>query len=288
LPGEVQTAVARLTGVPATSAHPIGGSVYEVRLDNGDRLIAKRYQDGNEVLAEACSLRWLAEPKAVRIPRVRVHDDRWLLTDFVPPGHATPAAAEVLGRSLAALHDAGAPAFGTPPIGGPEVATIGMTRMLNVECDTWPEFYARYRIEPYLNEAVDQGKFHSSEAQVLTRVIDKIEELAGPAEPPARLHGDLWSGNVHWGSDGRAWLIDPAAHGGHRETDLAMLRLFGCPNLQRIIDAYREHSPLAEGWKSRVHLHQLFPLLVHTVLFGGTYASQAVSAAQAALAQRKA
>lgn len=283
MPSEVQSAVSRLTGVAATSAHPIGGSVYEVRLENGDRLIAKKYRQQNEVLAEACSLRWLAEPKAVRIPRVREHDDHWLLTDFVAPGSATPAAAEALGRNLAILHDAGAPAFGSPPSGGPEDATIGMASMANVECEMWPEFYARYRIEPYLKKAVDQGKFHSSETQILTRVIDNIEELAGPAEPPARLHGDLWSGNVHWGADGRAWLIDPAAHGGHRETDLAMLRLFGCPNLQRIIDAYREQSPLAEGSRSRVHLHQLFPLLVHTVLFGGTYASQTVSAAQAAL-----
>jgi fructosamine-3-kinase len=288
LASEVQSAVSRLTGVPATSAHPIGGSVYEVRLENGDRLIAKRYDYANDVIAEACSLGWLAEPKAVRIPKVRMYDDRWLLTDFIPPGHATPATAELLGRNLAILHDAGAPAFGSPPNGGPEDATIGMARMLNVECDGWPEFYARYRIEPYLKKAVDQGKFHSSEAQILTRVVESIEDLAGPAEPPARLHGDLWSGNVHWGADGRAWLIDPAAHGGHRETDLAMLRLFGCPNLQRIIDSYRESSPLAEGWKSRVHLHQLFPLLVHTVLFGGTYASQTVSAAQDALARRRA
>lgn len=287
MPSEVQSAASRLTGVPATSSHPIGGSVYEVRLETGARLIAKRYQQENDVIAEACGLRWLAEPRAVRIPRVRGHDEGWLVTDFVVPGSPTPAAAEALGRNLAILHAAGAPAFGSPPSGGPEDATIGMARMINVECDTWPEFYARYRIEPYLRKAVDQGKFDSAEARLLSRVIEGIEALAGPTEPPARLHGDLWSGNVHWGADGRAWLIDPAAHGGHRETDLAMLRLFGCPYLQRIIDAYRDHSPLADGWKSRVHLHQLFPLLVHTVLFGGTYASQTVSAAQAALAQRR-
>jgi fructosamine-3-kinase len=90
----------------------------------------------------------------------------------------------------------------------------------------------------------------------------------------------LWSGNVLWGADGRAWLIDPAAHGGHRETDLAMLRLFGCPHLERVLAAYQETVPLAGGWMERVGLHQLFPLLVHTVLFGRGYAEQAVAAAR--------
>jgi hypothetical protein len=77
------------------------------------------------------------------------------------------------------------------------------------------------------------------------------DRLAGPAEPPARLHGDLWSGNVHADSEGRAWLIDPSAYGGHREVDLAMLRLFGAPS-ERLFSAYEELTPLAEGWEERV------------------------------------
>jgi fructosamine-3-kinase len=88
---------------------------------------------------------------------------------------------------------------------------------------------------------------------------------------------------VHWG-DGQAWLIDPAAHGGHRETDLAMLHLFGCPHLERLVAAYEGVNPLADGWRERIALHQLFPLLVHTVLFGRGYATQAVAAAHHALA----
>ncbi len=108
------------------------------------------------------------------------------------------------------------------------------------------------------------------------------EDLAGPAEPPARLHGDLWSGNVLWAADG-VWLIDPAAHGGHRETDLAMLALFGLPHLDRVLAAYAEAAPLADGWRDRVPLHQLFPLVVHATLFGGGYGAQAAAAARAAL-----
>lgn len=102
----------------------------------------------------------------------------------------------------------------------------------------------------------------------------RLTSLAGPDEPPARLHGDLWSGNVVWGHDG-AVLVDPAAHGGHRETDLAMLALFGLPHLQRLVDAYDEERPLADGWQDRQPLHQLFPVLVHAAMFGSAYGRRA-------------
>ncbi len=149
----------------------------------------------------------------------------------------------------------------------------------------WPGWYAEHRLAPYLRGAVDGGALRPSEAAVVERVCERLPELAGPAEPPARLHGDLWSGNVLWAGDGRVWLIDPAAHGGHRETDLAMLRLFGCPHLERVLAGYREAAPLADGWADRVGLHQLFPLLVHAVLFGRGYGEQAVAVAREALAR---
>jgi fructosamine-3-kinase len=109
-------------------------------------------------------------------------------------------------------------------------------------------------------------------ASAVERICERIDQLAGPREPVARLHGDLWSGNVLAGRDGRPWLIDPAAYGGHREVDLAMLGLFGGPS-RRFFDAYAEVWPLADGWEERAGLWQLFPLLVHAVLFGGGYAS---------------
>jgi fructosamine-3-kinase len=214
----------------------------------------------------------------VRLPRVLGSDDRWVIMELVPDGRPDPAAAEAFGHNLAALHVAGAPAFGAPPPGGPVDAWIGMAPMRNEPGDTWPSWYARHRIEPYLRRA----RFDAPSARVIERVCERIDEFAGPPEPPARLHGDLWSGNVLW-APGGVWLIDPAAHGGHRETDLAMLALFGCPHLDRILGAYQESAPLAPGWRERVPLHQLFPLLVHTVLFGGGYAAQTVTAANAAL-----
>ncbi|MER7083057.1 fructosamine kinase family protein, partial [Saccharopolyspora kobensis] len=210
------------------------------------------------------------------------HSERWLVTEHIAEAAPTAAAAEQLGRGLADLHAAGAPAFGAAPPDGPVDAWIGLAPMRNETAPDWPAFYATHRIEPYLRKAVDSGVLSTADGSVISQVCADIDRLAGPAEPPARLHGDLWSGNVHWGND-RAWLIDPAAHGGHRETDLAMLHLFGCPHLDRIVAAYEENRPLAEGWRDRIALHQLFPLLVHAVLFGTGYAAQAVRAARSAL-----
>ena len=154
--------------------------------------------------------------------------------------------------------------------------------MRNVPAVDWAPWYAEHRVAPYLRTARDTGALTCEEAGVVERVCARLPALAGPPEPPARLHGDLWSGNVLWARDG-AWLIDPAAHGGHRETDLAMLALFGCPHLDAVLGSYAEAAPLADGWRARVPLHQLFPLLVHVVLFGRGYAGQAVAAARAAL-----
>ena len=205
-----------------------------------------------------------------------------LVTALVPAGRPSPAAAADLGRRLAVLHGAGAPAFGAGPPGSPADAWIGRAPMHNVAGPDWAPWYAEHRVAPYLRAARDAGDLTGAEAAVVERVCARLPELAGPPEPPARLHGDLWSGNVLWSADG-AWLIDPAAHGGHRETDLAMLALFGCPHGETVLAAYDEAAPLAAGWRGRVPLHQLFPLLVHVVLFGRGYAAQAVGAARAAL-----
>lgn len=276
-------AVARLTGRRAVWERPMGGALTEVGLDGGGVVVAKRGGGPDAVRAEAAGLRWLAGAGTVRVPAVHGHDGNWLVTDRVPAGRPTAGGADRFGRDLAGLHAAGAPAFGAPPPGGPVEAAIGLAPMLNVTGTDWPLWYAEHRVLPYLRRAVDDGTLRPGEADVIERVCARLPALAGPAEPPARLHGDLWNGNVLWSADGAVRLIDPAAHGGHRETDLAMLSLFGCPHLDRVLAAYHETAPLADGWTERVPLHQLFPLLVHTVLFGGAYASRAVAAANAAL-----
>ncbi|MFE5812344.1 fructosamine kinase family protein [Streptomyces sp. NPDC056479] len=279
-PGAV---AARITGRPVTGERRLSATLAEVALDDGQVVIVKRGDGDRATWAEAAGLRWLAQADTVRVPVVHGRNARWLVMDRVATGRPGAGAAERFGRGLAALHASGARAFGAPPPGGPEDAYIGLAPMGNITGPDWPHWYAEHRVLPYLRRAVDEGTIRCSEAPLIERVCERLPELAGPAEPPARLHGDLWNGNVLWGADGHAWLIDPAAHGGHRETDLAMLDLFGCPHLDRILAAYHEVSPLADGRPDRIGLHQLFPLLVHAVLFGRGYAEQALAAAESAL-----
>jgi fructosamine-3-kinase len=276
-------AAERLTGRTATEERPLSGALAEVVLDDGRAVMVKRADGFEEARAEAAGLRWLAETGTVRVPTAYGHDGRRLVTDLIARGRPSREAALELGRALAGLHLAGAPAFGSAPPGGPREAYIGRAPLRNVEGAEWPAWYAEYRVLPYLRSAVDDGTITLAESATIERLCARLPGLAGPAEPPARLHGDLWNGNVLWGADGHAWLIDPAAHGGHRETDLAMLQLFGCPHLDEILRGYEQRAPLADGWADRIGLHQLFPLLVHAVLFGRGYAEQALSTAKAAL-----
>ncbi|MFC9504676.1 fructosamine kinase family protein [Streptomyces sp. NPDC057002] len=277
-------AAARLTGRVVTGERPLSGALAEATLDDGRVVVVKRADDPGATRAEAAGLRWLAGAGAVRVPDVHGHDGSWLVIDRVPQGRASREAAARFGRDLAVLHAAGAPAFGAPPPDGPADAYIGLAPMRNEPDTDWPRWYAGQRVLPYLRRAVDEGTVRPGEATVVERLCERLPGLAGRDEPPARLHGDLWNGNVLWGSDGQVWLIDPAAHGGHRETDLAMLRLFGCPHLETVLEGYQEQAPLADGWADRVGVHQLFPLLVHAVLFGRGYAEQALSVARGALA----
>ena len=203
-----------------------------------------------------------------------------LVISMIPPGPATPEAAFQFGTDLARLHAAGADRFGAPWPGF--IASLPLDNTAGRGAD-WPQWYAHRRLLPFLSRAVDAGALRPEDARLVEAVIDRIGSLAGPAEPPSRIHGDCWAGNVLW-SGGRGWLIDPAAHGGHRETDLAMLALFGAPGLDRILAGYNDTVPLAAGWRSRIPLHQLHPLLVHACLFGASYREEVRSAARAALA----
>jgi fructosamine-3-kinase len=278
---DAAAAVAALTGERVEPTRSSTGSLGTVRLASGRTVVAKRNTEPGMTAAEAASLRWLADSHTVGLPEVLGADDEWLVLERIEQGEPTPAAAEEFGRALAGLHASGATAFGQPPPGGPRDAWIGLAAMVNEPAPSWPEWYADQRISPYLRRAT---VLDGEAVRLVTEVADRLPEFAGPPEPPARLHGDLWHGNVLWATDGHVRLIDPAAHGGHRETDLAMLALFGCPQLERVLAAYQEVTPLAAGWRERVPLHQLFPLLVHVELFGAGYAGRAVAAAHQVLA----
>jgi fructosamine-3-kinase len=272
--------VKTLLGSPVIEETDLGTShewtLRRVTLADGRRVFVKeatRRRDGL-FAAEANGLRWLAEGRGALVPDVLAVDDATLVLPWIEAGSPTEEAAERLGRDLAALHGAGADSYGAPWQG-----FIAELPLDNEGGDDWPEWYARRRVLPYLRIAVDRGAMSGRDAEEIERAAGRIADATGPAEPPARIHGDLWSGNVLWGRD-HAWLIDPAAHGGHRETDLAMLALFGAPHLDRILAAYDEAYPLADGWQARVGLHQLHPLLVHVALFGTSYRGQALAAAR--------
>lgn len=232
---------------------------------------------------EAAGLEWLGEPCGVALPTVvgLCDDDdgpRLLALEWIERGPLDTGGEEALGRGLAKIHATGAPEFGATPVLGGGYANAPMRfnqlSLSNDPRDTWAEFYAENRLLPLNRLCHDRGAFSSEDVRLIERVAKRLPEIAGPVEPVARTHGDLWSGNILPGASGTPYLIDPVAHGGHREVDLALLTVFGGPG-QRCFDAYDEVFPRASGHEDREQLWQLAMILLHVCLFGGSYVGQA-------------
>ncbi|HEY6759468.1 MAG TPA: fructosamine kinase family protein [Baekduia sp.] len=283
----VREALAAALGEEVAALEPIPGGdlnrAYRATLAGGARVFVKTASDAapGAYAAEAAGLRWLADVDGgLPVPEVLAVGASWLALAWVDGGGRLDEAE--LGRGLAVVHRAGAPRAGTlPPEAGdasPRPYVLGPLTLPNAPRDDWPAFYAESRLPPLARMAAERGALDPAGVRAVEAVAGRIADLAGPPEPVARLHGDLWSGNVHAGADGRPYLIDPAAYGGHREVDLAMLSLFGAPS-SRFYDNYDAVWPRAEGHQERVALYQLLPLLVHAVLFGGGYGASAARAA---------
>ena len=266
----------------AGAARVHGGDVavaYAVDLDDDRRVFAKTHPSSPAgfFTTEARGLSWLRAAEAVAVPEVLAVSDEppnHLVLEWIDEGRAQPSTEQDLGVGLARMHRAGAPTFGRE-----DRRTTGSRGLPNEPCVTWAEFYAANRLLPLARLARESRALSPSAIADLERLANRLASF-DTGEPPARLHGDLWAGNRLVDVQGCNWLIDPAAHGGHREFDLAMMRLFG-GFAAECFDAYGEAYPLGSGWEGRVPLHQIAPLVVHAIKFGGAY----VGSATAAIAQ---
>ena len=277
----ISDAVQRASGDTVVSSTVVHGgdtsAAFRVETSDGRRFFAKTHPSppAGFFTTEATSLAWLAESGAVHVPNVVAVSDGiggrsgHFVLEWIEQGSQPDEVA--FGRSLAELHASGAPHFGR--VDGRTTGSLGLP---NDPTDTWAEFMATYRYAPLARIASARGSLPDDVIRDLDRLASTLDRFDDGA-PPARLHGDLWAGNRLVDVDGKSWLIDPAAHGGHREFDLAMMHLFGGYGAE-VISGYQAVSPLAVDWQDRIELNQIAPLVVHAIKFGGSYVGAASSA----------
>lgn len=274
----LRAALVRSFGLDIVAATPTpGGSInaaYRVRLGDGREVFVKAHAHAPRGMfeAEARGLAWLqaGAGEHLRVPDVSLldpagHAARYLVLPWIEVVPRTPAHDEQAGRGLAALHRSGlALAWGLD-----HDNYVGTVPQRNgVGWTSWPHFWREARLEPRVRSLRERGLLERADVQRFDRLYVALDELVGEHEP-ARLHGDLWSGNLLFDRHGPL-VIDPAVYVGVREVDLAMWSLFSPPR-PRMFAAYDEAWPLAPGWRERVDLYRLYPLLVHVELFGSGY-----------------
>lgn len=270
-------------GKTIAGLHPLGGGdfaqSYRAVLSDKQVVFIKTHHNPPPEFftTEAAGLTWLRDSGEVNVPEVYAVSDNppFLVMQWVEIGHGGSKTDIQFGRQLARLHMAKFSCFGRP-----DSRTTGSQALPNQPCETWAEFYANKRLLPLAKLALDKQALDQSCVSMLEQVSGKLGELGAADEPPSLLHGDLWAGNRVVDNKGESWLIDPAAHGGHREFDLAMMQLFGGYG-NACFDAYNESFPLQAGWRDRIALHQLAPLVVHAIKFGASYRSATLSAVSA-------
>jgi fructosamine-3-kinase len=265
--GRVEAAL----GVSVKHAERVSGGdindAYALTCSTGEMLFVKTKANAPATMypREAEGLSFLRQASALRVPEVRFVSEELLVLEWIDARGKSAKFDEDLGRGLARLHRFGAPSYGLD-----KPNFVGSIPQDNTPESTWCEFYRVRRLEPLIARA--GSTLSASVRRDFDTLFARLPELV-VEEPPARLHGDLWTGNVHSDESGTPVLIDPAVYGGSREIDLAMLMLFGAPS-NRLFAAYEEVFPLADGWRERTALYQIYPLLVHVCLFGASYVSQ--------------
>ncbi len=285
----LRSTLERALGAAVVRATPVrGGDVaisFAVALDDGRRVFAKTHPGAPAEFftTEAAGLTWLRDAGAIAVPAVLAVSDEppnHLVLEWVDEGPMGRDTERSLGLALADLHRCGAPSFGRA-----DRRTTGSRGLPNDPCATWSEFYATQRLLPLARLSRDGHALPDGAIASLERLARDLDRFDPGHEPASRLHGDLWAGNRLVDTAGTSWLIDPAAHGGHREFDLAMMRLFGGFGPE-CFAAYAGAYPLAAGWEDRVALHQVAPLVVHAIKFGGGYVDAAAAAIERSLAAK--
>lgn len=262
-------------GAKIVTARPLtGGDInqaYALTLSDKRTVFLKTHSAAPQDMfrREAEGLGWLAKANALKIPQVIAFNDEagapFLVLEYLRAGRRDTHFDEALGHGLAALHRAAPKHFGLDSDN-----YIGRLEQDNRLCSSWVEFYRTARLEPMFAHARNKVPISVELQRDFNHILTTLPERVGPTEAPARLHGDLWSGNLQCSAEGQPALIDPAVYGGHREIDLAMMKLFGGFS-SRVFAAYHESYPLAAGFQDRVPLYQLYPILVHVALFGSGY-----------------
>jgi fructosamine-3-kinase len=223
--------------------------------------------------AEAAGLQEIRDSNTLRVPEPvswgKNNSRAWLVLEYLEMGKASSRSGEALGAGLAAMHRCTSPKFGWK-----RDNTIGATSQINTYASRWVQFWREHRLGYQLQLARANG--HTGKLQVLgEKLLAKLDSFFSGANPAASLlHGDLWSGNYSFDSEGQPVLFDPAVYYGDRETDIAMTELFGgFP--AAFYAAYRESYPIDPGYDVRKNLYNLYHILNHLNLFGGGYRSQA-------------
>ena len=265
--------------ISVMSKTPVSGGdinrAYALLLSDGSKLFMKanRKENADFFRAEAEGLEALRAAGAISVPGViaRGVDDNesFLLLEYIEEGRRSPAASEELGRRLAQLHMADTAAY-VPGgrYGFLHDNYIGAGFQCNEPADSWTDFFIERRLRPQFERA--SYYWDIGERKRIDRFLDRVDRYLAEPERLSLLHGDLWAGNYMIDSSGEPWLIDPAAYVGHAEADLAMTELFGGFD-RRFYDSYRETAGIDPGYADRKDLYNLYHLLNHLNLFGGSY-----------------
>ena len=268
---DTEAIITRVAGSRPVGARSLGGGcvgdVRRIDLADGNTLVAKLGGNGSGLALEGSMLRYLAEHSTLPVPEVLHADDELLLMTWIETDGGITAGAQVhAGELLAALHDIGADGFGFE-----RDTVIGGLAQPNPWTASWLAFFRDHRLLYMGRQALDAGRLPAGTMTRIETLAARLDRWIEEPAAPSLIHGDLWTGNVLCRSGRIAGFVDPAIHFADAEIELAFSTLFGTFG-EAFFESYQRRRPLRPGFfEARRDLYNLYPLLVHVRLFGGTY-----------------